>query len=170
MPVPAPRAKFADDVLARAVASSAQSERANSPMGVLGRWETWLGAVVGAAVAAVVTILIMLPRASSPSDDVTLALNESRNIEVLIDSERALDDATVRVAASGAVELDGFEDRREVRWQTRLERGRNVLSLPVVARTAGSAQLVAVIEHEGRSRRVAVRLLVRGSRRDRVIG
>jgi hypothetical protein len=169
MPVPPPRAGFVDDVLARATAGSDRPQRA-SRLAALGRWETWLGAAVGAAVAAMATILIMPPQAFIPSDDITLALNESRNIEVLIDSERALDDATVRVAASGSVELDGFEDRHEVRWQTSLERGRNVLSLPVVARSAGAAQLVAVIEHDGRSRRVAVRLLVKDSRGDGVVG
>jgi hypothetical protein len=169
MPVPPPRAGFVDDVLALATAGLDRPQRA-SRLGALVRWETWVGAASGAAVAAMATILIMRPQALAPSDDITLALNESRNIEVLIDSERTLDDATVRVVTSGAVELDGFEDRNEVRWQTSLERGRNVLSLPVVARTSGAAQLVAVIEHDGRSRRVAVRLLVKDSRRGGVVG
>ena len=85
-----------------------------------------------------------------------------------IDSERTLDGATIRVAASGSVELDGFDDKHTVQWQTRLERGRNVLSLPVVARSSGNAQLVAVIEHAGRTRKVAVHLLVRQPRRNEV--
>jgi hypothetical protein len=170
MPVPPPRAGFVDDVLARATVVSDRPRRAPGRFAALVRWETWVGAAVGAAVAAMATMLIMRPQMPASSDGITMALNESRNIEVLIDSERALDDATVRVAASGAVELDGFDDRREVQWQTSLERGRNVLSLPVVARTAGSAQLVAVIEHDGRSRRVAVRLLVKGPVRGGLVG
>ena len=118
--------------------------------------------MVGAALAVIATVLVMRPAAQpEPAAGITLALNESRNVEVLIDSERTLDLATIHVATTGAVELEGLDDEREVEWQTRLERGRNVLSLPVVARAEGNAQLVATIEHEGRSRRVAIRLVVK---------
>ena len=55
--------------------------------------------------------------------------------------------------------LDGFDDERQIDWQADLERGSNLLSLPVVARSAGKGRLVAVIEHEGRTRRVAIDLL-----------
>ena len=36
-----------------------------------------------------------------------------------------------------------------------------MLSLPVLARSTGAGQLVAVIEHEGRTRQVTVNLTVR---------
>jgi hypothetical protein len=162
MPVPQPRAGFVDEVLARAVAASTRARPARSRLGAFGRWETWAGAMVGAALAVIATVLVMRPAAQpEPAAGITLALNESRNVEVLIDSERTLDLATIHVATTGAVELEGLDDEREVEWQTRLERGRNVLSLPVVARAEGNAQLIATIEHEGRSRRVAIRLVVK---------
>jgi hypothetical protein len=53
-----------------------------------------------------------------------------------------------------------FDDESHVDWQADLERGSNLLSLPVVARAAGKGRLVAVIEHEGRTQRVAVELTV----------
>ena len=56
--------------------------------------------------------------------------------------------------------LDGFDDERHVDWQADLERGSNLLSLPVVARATGNGRLVAVIEHEGRTREVAIELTV----------
>ena len=71
---------------------------------------------------------------------------------MLIDSERELKGATIRIAASGSIALDGFDDERQIDWQADLERGSNLLSLPVVARAAGKGRLVAVIEHEGRTR------------------
>lgn len=160
MPTPSLRAGFIDQALSRAVAA-AEPREAPSRLHAFGRWETWMGAAVGAALAVMATVFVMRPDVPvAPAAGVTLAMNESRNVEVLIDSERTLDDATIRIAASGSVELEGFDDRRAVEWQTRLERGRNVLSLPVVARTEGAAQLVAVIEHEGRSRRIAINLIV----------
>ena len=160
MPTPPLRAGFVDAALARAVAASDRRE-APSRLRAFGRWETWMGAALGAALAMMATVFVMRPEMPvAPAAGITLAMNESRNVEVLIDSERTLDDATIRIATTGSVELDGFDDARAVEWQTRLERGRNVLSLPVVARTEGAAQLVAVIEHEGRSRRIAINLVV----------
>ena len=79
---------------------------------------------------------------------------------MLIDSERELKGATIRIAASGSIALDGFEDERQADWQADLERGSNLLSLPVVARTTGKGRLVAIVEYEGRTQRVAVELTV----------
>lgn len=179
MAVPEPRHGFVDRVLSRAfTASRAKSREATddnedrvlktqgrASTGVLGpfrRWETWLGAALGAAAAVVVTVAVLRPRADeAPAAAITLALNESRHIDVVIDSERTLEDATIRLATTGAVQLDGFENEREVEWKARLEQGRNVLSLPVVAHAEGPAQLVAVVEHDGRSRRIAIHLVVK---------
>jgi hypothetical protein len=162
MTVPEPRRGFMDRVVSRAVASARRESRATSALGPFGRWETWLGAAIGAAAAVLVTVAILRPQIQEvPAAAVTLAVNEARHIDVVIDSERTLEDATIRLATTGVVQLEGFENQHEVEWQARLERGRNVLSLPVVARKPGRAELVAVVEHEGRSRRIAVHLIVK---------
>jgi hypothetical protein len=166
MPVPPPRSGFVDDVLARAVAS--HERKAERPARPFARWETWFGVAIGAVVATAALLILRPQLPAAPEAGITLAVNESRNVDILIDSERTLDGATIRVVTTGSVELDGFDDKHAVEWQTRLERGRNVLSLPVVARGAGSAQLVAVIEHDGRTRRVAVTLIVKQPRRNEV--
>jgi hypothetical protein len=125
----------------------------------------WLGVVVGTAATVLVTVFVLGSNDSATSSaNITLAVNESRNIDVLIDSDHTLDGATIKVAATGSVELEGMDDKHEVQWQARLERGRNVLSLPVVARSTGEAQLVAVVEHAGKKRRVGVSLSVRRPR------
>jgi hypothetical protein len=162
MAVPEPRSGFEERVMSRAIAAARRESRAASVLGPFGRWETWLGATIGAAAAVLVTIAMLRPQVQdTAAAAVTLAVNEARHIDVVIDSERTLEDATIRLATTGAVQLEGFENEREVEWQARLERGRNVLSLPVVAREAGPAELVAVVEHDGRSRRIAVHLIVK---------
>lgn len=160
IPAPEPRPEFVDRAFAKATART-QPPR-NRLSHLASRWETWIGALAGAAVA-VVFMLILWPPMVSREPGITLALNEMRDIDVLIDSERALDDATIRVVATGSVVLDGFENEREIDWKTRLDPGANVLSLPVVARSTGAGQLVAVIEHGGRTRQVTVNLTVRGN-------
>ncbi len=165
MPVPEPRPGFVDRALANATRQPAARAK-EGPRGLAylaSRWETWIGAAVGGAVAAVLTVILLRPIDQPPPVPmgISLALNESRAIDVLIDSERELEDATIRIVAIGSVVLDGFDNEREIGWRAHLEQGSNVLSLPVVARSTGAGQLVAVIEHEGRTRRMTINLTVR---------
>jgi hypothetical protein len=168
LPAPEPRPGFVDRALIKA---TGQADARPSLLAQLaGRWETWIGAAVGGAVATVLTITVFMTTLLRPAEQtmpavanapgITLALHETRDIDVLIDSERQLDDAIIRIVATGSVALDGFENEHEIGWQTHLERGSNVLSLPVVARSTGQGQLVAVIEHEGRTRRMTINLTV----------
>jgi hypothetical protein len=164
MPTPEPRAGFVERALARA-ATQQRAEQASLPARLrrfASRWETWAGAALGAAAAAAVTFILLRPVDSTVSrqPQLALTLHETRNVDVLIDSERELKGATIRIAASGSIALDGFDDQEHVDWQADLERGSNLLSLPVVARTAGQGRLVAVIEHDGRTQRVAIELTV----------
>jgi hypothetical protein len=164
MPTPEPRPGFVERALARAAAQE-RATRTFLPARLgrfLTRWETWTGAALGAAAAAAMAIILLRP-VDSPQRSLprlALTLNETRNVDVLIDSERELKGATIRIAATGSIALDGFDDEQHVDWQADLEPGSNLLSLPVVARTAGKGQLVAVVEHDGRTRRVAVELTV----------
>jgi hypothetical protein len=164
MPTPEPRPGFVERTLARAVAQQ-QAPQAVALPGRLRRfatrWETWAGAALGGAVAA--ALMLVLLRTVDTTDSrqpLALMLHEARNVDVLIDSDRELKGATIRVAASGSIVLDGFDDERQIDWQADLERGANLLSLPVVARAAGKGRLVAVIEHDGRTRQVAIDLSV----------
>ena len=162
MPTPEPRAGFVERALARAAAQHREQQAAlpGRLHRFATRWETWAGAALGGAVAAALTFILLRPvdTAVSRQPQLALTLHEARNVEVLIDAERELKGATIRIAASGSIALDGFDDERQVDWQADLERGRNLLSLPVVARAAGKGRLVAVIEHEGRTREVAIEL------------
>ena len=157
LPAPEPRPEFIDRAFATATRPA--PTRRNGLSHLLTRWETWVGVTAGAAVA-VILMLILGPRLLHRESGITLALHEMRDIDVLIDSERALEDATIRILATGSVALEGFENEREIGWQTHLAQGSNILSLPVVARSKGAGQLHAVIEHEGRTRRVTVNLTV----------
>lgn len=157
IPAPEPRPGFIDRALARASGEAPQPRSRLAHL--VSRWETWTGALLGGAVATLLTFMLLRPMEPHPPG-ITLALNEMRDIDVLIDSERALEDATIRIVASGSVALDGFDNEREIDWQTHLDKGSNMLSLPVVARSKGAGQLVAVIEHGGRTRRVTVNLTV----------
>lgn len=168
LPAPEPRPGFVDRALARASGAAGRTPPRSRLAHLFSRWETWTGALLGGAVATLVTVMLLRPvEPPTRGTGITLALNEMRDIDVLIDSERALEDATIRIIATGSVALDGFENEREIDWRAHLAQGSNMLSLPVVARSKGAGQLVAVIEHGGRSRRVTVNLTVLDSRSSR---
>ncbi|HEX2494007.1 MAG TPA: hypothetical protein VHK24_09550, partial [Steroidobacter sp.] len=152
MPPPEPRPGFVDRALAVATGVANASYRPRPSSSGLRhaamRWETWFAAALGGAVAAAITVLLLRPaHLDAVAPGITLALNEARDIDVLIQSDRELQGATIRVAVTGGVALDGFANEHVIDWRADLERGGNLLSLPVVARRAGDGQLVAVIEH-----------------------
>jgi hypothetical protein len=160
MPVPEPRDGFVDRVLAKA-ANAAPARAPRRIRSTLHRPATWWAAGAGALAASLVFVIVWWMRAAAPQEtDVTLALNENREVSLVINSERALEDATIRLYVTGSVALVGYEGERELQWATSLTPGANLLSLPVVARAPGDGRIVAEIEHEGRVRRVIVALHV----------
>jgi len=160
MPVPEPRPGFVDRVLAIATAGRPRPE-ARGIRGALSRPLTWWAACIGAATASAAWIVVMTLYGHAPQvPRVMLALNESREISLVIDSERALEGATIRLHVTGGVALAGYEGQQEIQWLTSLNQGANLLSLPVIGRAPGDGSVVAEIEHEGRTRRVSVTMHV----------
>ena len=166
MPVPEPRPGFVDRALAQATASAVAVAPRREPRGlraVLARPLIWGAAAAGALAASLVWFIVMAVRFDVPTEpSLQLALHESREISLVIDSERALEGATIRLYATGSIALVGYEEQAEITWMASLNQGANLLSLPVVAREAGNGSIVAEIEHEGKTRRVNVLMQVRG--------
>jgi len=162
MPVPEPRARFVDRVLSVASASVVKPRaESRGPRVALGR--PWAWGAAGAIAASLVWFFVVTTNVEAPAQPrLQLALNESREISLVIDSERPLEGATIRVFATGSVALAGYEDQPEIQWLTSLNEGANLLSLPVVARQPGSGSIVAEIQHQGKTRRVNVLMQVRG--------
>jgi len=165
MPVPEPRAGFEERVLSHA------TSRVSAPVALeqRGAWRvtaTWWAAIGGALAASLVWATLWFMQGGTPAQTrVLLTLNESREVPLVIDSERELTDATIRLYVSGSIALAGYEGQHEIEWLTTLNRGTNLLSLPVIAREPGEGLVVAEIEHEGRKRRVTVAMHVAESGR-----
>ena len=159
MPVPEPRPGFVERALA--TASGAPAPHMRGIRATLTRPSVWWAAGVGAVLASIAWLAVMGMHSAAPREQaVSLALNESREISLVIDSERALEGATIRLYVSGGVALAGYEDQHEIEWLASLNQGANLLSLPVVARAPGDGRVVAEIEHDGRTRRVSVAMHV----------
>ena len=156
MPIRVP----SDDSLHRAIERAVAGESSVIEMPRRARTGTfWLGAGVGAALAASLAwaIVLLQPTSGEPpsarAPQVTLAVNEQRDVSVALSSPAALEGAEIRIALSGEIGLRGFDDQRELRWKTNLDAGVNQLTLPLIALGAGGGQVLVEIQH-GDKRRV----------------
>ncbi|HEX7068264.1 MAG TPA: hypothetical protein VF295_08705 [Candidatus Limnocylindria bacterium] len=154
--------------LERAIAAATRAARpvppppARAPL----RNGFWAGLAVGsgamAAAAAIAWALLVpgytptipeLEAATTPQ--VTLALYEPHDVNIAVDTPSPLADAEIRVVLTGAIELDGFANQRELRWRTNLDAGANQLTLPIIATGTGGGQLLVEVHH-GQKRRTFV--------------
>lgn len=154
LPVPEPRAQFLQQALAQAQVS--QTER---------RWR-W-PYVAGTALAASLALWLgfgWLPSLVPPWADkpvgVTITLHEPRAVQLAFSAEHELQQATLSIRLPDGVELQGFPGQREVRWQTDLAQGVNMLSLPLVAVSSSGGMLLARLEHGERATEITVPLHV----------
>jgi anti-sigma factor RsiW len=115
----------------------------------------WTGTTFGGVVAASLFALaltvgwIQLP-ANAPDQaapEFMVALSESRDLSVAIETEHALANATITVTLSGGVELAGYTGQRQLSWKADLVAGVNRLTLPVKATGIAGGQVIVQLAH-----------------------
>jgi hypothetical protein len=158
MPVPESRRGFVDRALL--IASGRKSPEVRGFRDAIRRPATWWAAGVGALAATLAWMALFIHAGAVREPNLILALNESRVVPLVINAERNLDDATIRLSVTGSIGLAGYGEQHEIVWTTSLTQGANLLSLPVFARAPGDGSVVAEIEHEGRTRRLSMALHV----------
>jgi len=163
-PIAVPR----DDALQRAMRRAVEQRGAEPPRR---RRSLRLGVAVGGALAAGILVgaLWVGPAAhrasSSAAPTVTIALDEVRAVRVAVNTPEALANAAIRVVLTGAIELDGYAEQRELTWNADLEPGVNQLTLPIVASGIGGGQVLVEVAHGDKRRTfvVDVRTSARGA-------
>jgi hypothetical protein len=158
LPTPEPSLGFVDRAIRNAAGAK---KRPSLIVHIIRSWETWCGVAFGALAATLLALGLLRPTVNSQRADIALHINEVKNVDVIIDSERDLTNATIRVATLGGVRLQGFEDEQQLDWTASLQSGANVLTLPVLAHSVGSGAIIAMIEYGGGQRSVTVNVRVR---------
>jgi anti-sigma factor RsiW len=159
-PVPAPRPGTFERVMAHSTQQPARHRSARAPF--------WLGMGAGAALAASVAaaIVMLAPQvvtdaALTATPQLSLAVNETRDVNISLTTESALVDAEILVTLSGAVGVNGYEGQRRLQWRTDLDAGTNRLTLPIVASGIEGGQVLVEVVHEDRRRTFLVDVLAR---------
>ena len=114
----------------------------------------WLGAGFGGAIAASILVAALAMGWIAPAVETdsgaaqfTVALREPRNVEVAIETDRVLANASISIVVSGGVAIEGYGDRRQLSWTTDLEAGVNRLSIPITAINELGGQMVVRLDH-----------------------
>jgi hypothetical protein len=156
--VPPPSQGFSERVFRNTVETSRRQLRRRS----------WLS--TGGAVAAGLAIWFMvgMPGESPQLQQqnvpmTTMNLHASKTIKMILHASQNLKSATVTVELPEHIEIEGFPGKRSISWDTDLYKGKNLLALPVVAKTTGKDQMITRIEHESKSKLLKMEMLVNGS-------
>ncbi len=119
------------------------------------RWTYGAGGALAAGLALFVATTIMFPGPADNSRDlsvITVALADRADVRVVVHSTADLQDATFTVSLPDNLELKGFPGARVIRWDGRLNKGKNLLVLPVIAHGPVAGELTTLVEHEHRSK------------------
>ncbi|MGQ0835502.1 MAG: anti-sigma factor family protein [Gammaproteobacteria bacterium] len=163
-PVSEPGADVLERALSNAVASGTRHRRTR-----------WLTAAVGGALAAGFALWMaigafqqQLPATSpaAPVASVTMTLHEPRTIQLVFAAPAEIENARLSLSLPPGVELVGHDGRREIRWRTTLQPGKNVLPLALVMREGDGGELVARLSHGSRQKVFRVRVMVRRDQPD----
>ncbi len=88
----------------------------------------------------------------------TISLNEARDVKLVFNSSQALAQATFTVLLPPGVELRGYPDQREITWEGSLQKGKNLLVLPLIARNTGGGELTAYVSHGDKRKAFRLRM------------
>ncbi|VAW53928.1 hypothetical protein MNBD_GAMMA06-1553 [hydrothermal vent metagenome] len=78
---------------------------------------------------------------------INLAMHQARTVKLVFEAPMDLAEVTLSVQLPENVELEGYAGQKQLVWQTKLNKGQNILALPVIATGNGQGQLVAQLNY-----------------------
>lgn len=167
MPVVQPPAGFADRVLVTAIKRNVPQRQNHHRQGFM----VGFGSAAAAALAvwvvvgmfpgelpdtgdasgqvAAVPVVEVEKVQQQPVMSVALALNIQQTVRLAFASSESLQSAKITIRLPENIALVGYPGQRELSWETDLEKGDNLLSLPIIATRVAQGELIAYIEYEG---------------------
>lgn len=142
LPVMPARENFASEAIALA-AEKGQPDSKKAP-----GFMHWFGAGFAGALAAGLaiwgfTLTFQLWQPQAPKAKFSIALYQPRKISLAFNAPTDVKNVTVSIELPAQFELVGHAGRQKLSWKTSLKKGRNILTLPVVARSEGEGTMIA---------------------------
>jgi hypothetical protein len=158
--IPPPSYGFVDRALQNAVDRSAKLQHHRS--GFIKGFATAVAATLALWVIVTVQQPVEDPSADASSQELHIALHQTKDIKLAFHAKKDLADATIRISLSDNVNLVGYQGRQTLEWHTNLVRGDNVLSLPVKAIKANKGRVIAEVRHKDLVKSIVIELNVKG--------
>jgi len=105
------------------------------------------GAIAAGVVLMIAAALFFNPAVQTPVANITLALHQSKKVKMVFDVPEAVAEATFSMRLPEHVEIAGSRGLHQIEWKTALKKGKNLLSLPIVAKAAEAGELIAEIKY-----------------------
>lgn len=156
LPAPTARAGFFDQAI-----SAARSQGGRAYPSILHRFR------LAGALAASITLCATLGYFTIYSTDVhsiaqvDMAVHEVKTVTLQFNAPQSFDKVTLSLKLPDHVEVDGYPGQREIRWETSLQKGLNMLSLPMLATRPLQGMVVASIEGKEKTKSFKISLNAR---------
>jgi hypothetical protein len=121
------------------------------------------GLALAASVLLIFTVNLFLKSGTAPVEEIpglAIALNQVQEVRLVFESERAMHNARFTIELPEGIELSGYPGLRVISWEGNLAQGRNLLVLPVEARSGHGGKLVAYVTHTGKRKNLVLSMEV----------
>jgi hypothetical protein len=78
--------------------------------------------------------------------------DEVQTLKVAIESAHQVDSIRMTIDVSDNLEISGYQDQKVISWNTRLEKGTNIIALPVSAIAQGDGEINARVGLQDREK------------------
>lgn len=103
---------------------------------------------VAASLAIWFAASVFVPDTGQPTlDVVSIGLAETRDLKLVFTSVEDIQQASMQIELPDNIELLGYPGQKMLAWKTRLDKGQNVLTLPVQALGKVQGELVATVDY-----------------------
>lgn len=144
LPVESPRAGFEQRVLAEVQSHYAEQKHHG--------FVTGFASAVAAGLMLWVASLVFFQNGSPDTSMVTLVVYQEHSVRLMFDAAGDMDQVTLNLELPEHVELAGYPGKSQLNWQTHLQKGQNILTLPLRAVSQGKGELIAQLKYGDRSK------------------
>ena len=158
LPAPEPRAGYEQRMLRFLQSTARPSRPLHERIGF------WFGSGFATAMLALLGVWLVFSGSdpyseSMPVVTVELPALQTRNVDLVFNSPRAIQSASLRIELPEGTEIAGYPKRQYLEWQTSLKPGTNRLSLPLIIKAKNGGTLYARLRHAGQTRVFKIQLI-----------
>jgi len=154
------RENFAGEAIAAAVGRNTSVVQARP--GIMHRFGAgFVGAMVAGLVLWGLATTFLPLQSPAPKASFDIALYQPKTISLAFNAPSDISNVTVSIELPNQFEVVGHAGRRMLSWKTDLKKGRNILTLPVVAKGEGTGVMIARLSRNKQTKTIQVLLATR---------